>query len=447
MKRTLLFAAAALIASCAFGPKAIARTTSDTLASVQTDTASGGQEQFTAYMRVVVPAHSTAVSYIAYGFTSTSQPFADSGRTFVNSSAHTDTFYYARTAAVSVTGPVFIRGKVVDSAGSYFSAVESVTVTPVWVGPSLSLSTHFSTISGGGQTYTFNCGFAPSATLYVYAYPSTDASDTGTLPVAYLIDSVHHTDSGSATYIFSGFDSGLYISYYFVLTNPVTSVISPIRWIETGGVNTDTTTLVDTAIVGFIIGKDSTKCGTGGTATMYLYLGLHTGDSCDNAVALVAPTIGLSPLGEFEGDTYSVSLPIARPGLTQYELHMIGLDSGVNYTVTVYGWSATGIAYGPWQKLLSFTYIPGQSSTKVLSVSMPTDELVVYPNPAHGSIVIRDGSALQRDVYTVMNMSGSVVATIHSAGRETTLSCEGFAPGTYFVKKEGSHNSHVLIVQ
>ena len=427
--------AVALAALFAIGPKATFAAPAPTVTMIS---ATGGQMEFVIYSKFTLPPHTSITFYGGYGSTAGSLPYNDTAmRTLVNAdSAAADTVYVRDTVHVYAPGEHWVHEVAVnDSTGTiYYSAEDSVMVSPVWVAPSFSLGGNFATLNGGVQYFTYNSGYAPGM-LYVYSFESANIGDTIIHPI-YLTDSAVLTGSGTGSYVFHSSDSGVYLIYSFMYVTPVApAVLSGIKWVKTGITSVDTTVTHDSVFTDPIIWADSIVSHGGGQATAYIAVGMTSTDSATNLVAMIAHTNMTDIYMAFADGNFSEGLPIARPGVTHYRLEMSSLSTDTSYSIDIIGQTVSGsVVYGPWGSNNMFSFVYHEPNLTEVAAVNNTGSFCVYPNPASDLITIRSDASRGKGEYSILDALGRLVANFPCAGSETRFNCGEFPSGMYFVR-------------
>lgn len=196
------------------------------------DTAYGGQQQSTISSRVIIPALDTVVVRTEWSVNASFVPlFAEAYEVFTNTDTIQDTLVVTHTVdSIMIPSVYHIRMFAINISDSdtLVTSGVAVTVTPVFVVPTISIATSTPSGDGGVVPFTVNTGNT-SAVMKIFMSPG----DTNFATV-YLVDSVVlPVTNGTYNYVFTGMPNQYYFSYKFVIENSVGGDTSAKGWILT----------------------------------------------------------------------------------------------------------------------------------------------------------------------------------------------------------------------
>ncbi len=144
--------------------------------------------------------------------------------------------------------------------------------------------------------------------------------------------------------------------------------------------------------------------------------------------------IGADPnLADGSGLKYQDTSDLSDPVFT---VKAIGLTKNNNYYVKAFARNENGVTYSSTAHFKTLAKDPDDPDTVVTDVrKSQLNDIVVYPNPAKGVIIIRLGTIKAQQIEIINAIGESVISKdVVGSEREITININKLIPGTYFVR-------------
>ena len=132
---------------------------------------------------------------------------------------------------------------------------------------------------------------------------------------------------------------------------------------------------------------------------------------------------GLADFYDFEATVVDVPA-----GTTSYEI--TGLAGGTAYEVYVLNRCADGVFSG----LAPEERVPFSTPAGIDDLRTTDSELLIYPNPASGSVTVRWPSARGQWTVEIVDLNGKRISELRTPNSELQINLGRFAPGAYFLR-------------